>query len=49
MLKAFEALDEAGRQGLRNDLLALIGQMNRADDGTMVVPSEYLQVVMIRK
>ena len=49
MLKAFEALDETGRQGLRNDLLALIGRMNRADDGTMVVPSEYLQIVMVKK
>jgi ubiquinone/menaquinone biosynthesis C-methylase UbiE len=49
MLKAFEALDEAGRQGLRNDLLALIGRMNHADDGTMVVPSEYLEVVMVKK
>jgi hypothetical protein len=49
MLKAFEALNETGRQGLGNDLLALIGRMNRADDGTMVVPSEYLQVVMVKK
>ena len=49
MLKAFEALDETGRQGLRNDLMALIGRMNRADDGTMVVPSEYLQIVMVKK
>lgn len=48
-LKAFEALDQAGRQGLVNDLLALIGRMNRADDGTMVVPSEYLEVVVVKK
>jgi ubiquinone/menaquinone biosynthesis C-methylase UbiE len=47
--KAFEALDEAGRQGLGKDLLALIGQMNRAEDGTMVVPSEYLEVVIVKK
>ncbi len=49
MLKAFEALDETGRQGLENDLLALIGRMNCADDGTMVVPSEYLEIVMVKK
>jgi ubiquinone/menaquinone biosynthesis C-methylase UbiE len=49
ILKAFEALDETGRQGLGNELLALIGRMNRADDGTMVVPSEYLEVVMVKK
>ena len=49
MLKAFAALDAANQQGLRNDLLALIGNMNRADDGTMVVPSEYLEVVITRR
>jgi ubiquinone/menaquinone biosynthesis C-methylase UbiE len=48
MLKAFAALDEAGQQGLRRDLLALIGSMNRADDGSMVLPGEYLEVA-IRK
>ncbi len=48
-LKAFAALDEANQRGLRNDLLALIGRMNRAEDGTMVVPSEYLEVVIIKR
>ena len=49
MLKAFAALDAASQQGLRNDLLALIGQMNRAEDGTMVVPSEYLEIVITKR
>ena len=49
MLKAFAALDAANQQGLRNDLLALIGQMNRAEDGTMIVPSEYLELVITRR
>jgi ubiquinone/menaquinone biosynthesis C-methylase UbiE len=49
MLKAFAALDETNQQGLRNDLLALIRSMNRAKDGTMVVPSEYLEVVVVKK
>ena len=49
MLKAFAALDEVGQQGLKNDLLALIGGMNRAQDGTMVVPSKYLEVVIIKR
>jgi ubiquinone/menaquinone biosynthesis C-methylase UbiE len=49
MLKAFAALDAANQQGLRNDLLALIGQMNRAEDGTMVVPSEYLEIVITKR
>src|SRR5580692_6765826 len=49
MLKAFAALDPTNQQGLRNDLLALIGRMNRAEDGTMVVPSEYLEVVITKR
>ncbi len=48
MLKAFAALDEANQAGLKNDLHALIARMNKADDGTMVVPSEYLEVVITK-
>lgn len=47
-LKAFEALDKAGGQALRKDILSLIGHYNLATDGTMVVPSEYLEVVITR-
>jgi SAM-dependent methyltransferase len=49
MLKAFAALDEAGQDGLKGDLHALIARMNRASDGTMVVPSEYLEVVITKR
>jgi len=49
MLKAFAALDEHGQQHLAADLLALIARMNVADDGTMVVPSEYLEVVITKR
>ncbi|MDP1584084.1 MAG: class I SAM-dependent methyltransferase [Bradyrhizobium sp.] len=49
MLKAFAALDAANQQGLSADLLALIGRMNRAEDGTMIVPSEYLEIVITRR
>jgi len=49
MLKAFAALDIAKQKGLRDDVLALIGKMNKADDGTMVVPSEYLEVVITNR
>jgi SAM-dependent methyltransferase len=49
MLKAFAALDETNQQALRADLLALIGRMNRAQDGTMVVPSEYLELVITKR
>jgi SAM-dependent methyltransferase len=49
MLKAFSALDEAGGQRLHADLNALIDRLNRAKDGTMVVPGEYLEVVIVKK
>ena len=37
------------RRRSRRDLLALIARFNRAGDGTMVVPSEYLEVVVTRR
>ncbi|WP_309668439.1 class I SAM-dependent methyltransferase [Tabrizicola sp.] len=46
VLKAFAALDGAGQAKLEADLLALIGRFNRAEDGTMVVPGAYLEVVI---
>ena len=49
MLKAFAALDSGGQHDLARDLHALIGTMNKADDGTMVVPSEYLEAVIIKR
>lgn len=47
-LKALEALDAEAGQALRTDILALIDAHNRATDGTMVVPSEYLEIVITR-
>jgi ubiquinone/menaquinone biosynthesis C-methylase UbiE len=49
LLKTFAALDPARQAALRNDLLTLIGQFNRSGDGSMVVPSEYLEVVITRQ
>jgi hypothetical protein len=49
VLKAFTALDGDRRSDLQRDMLALIGTFNRAEDGTMVVPSEYLEVVITRR
>jgi ubiquinone/menaquinone biosynthesis C-methylase UbiE len=49
MLKAFAALDTANQQRLRDDILALVATMNRASDGTMVVPSEYLEIVIVKR
>jgi SAM-dependent methyltransferase len=49
MLKAFAALDAEKQNGLQADLLALVAQMNKAKDGTMVVRSEYLEVVVTKR
>jgi ubiquinone/menaquinone biosynthesis C-methylase UbiE len=47
--RAFASLDQQGQIGLRDDLHALIVRMNRATDGTMIVPSEYLEVVITKR
>ena len=49
VLKAFAALEPTKREELQDDLHALIGRMNRAGDGTMIVPSEYLEVVITKR
>ena len=49
VLKAFAALEPARQAALRDDLIALIGRFNRSGDGTMVVPGEYLEVVVTRR
>ena len=49
ILKTFAALDETKRKSLGSDLLTLVARLNKADDGTMVVPSEYLEVVIVKK
>ena len=49
ILKAFAALDPEARQGLEADLYALLDKFNAAEDGTLVLPSEYLEVVVTKK
>ena len=49
VLKAFAALDADRQDALERDLLALITTLNRAEDGTMVVASEYLEIVIARR
>ena len=49
VLKAFAALDTAKQQQLYDDLYALIVRMNRAGNGRMVVPSEYLEIVITKR
>jgi ubiquinone/menaquinone biosynthesis C-methylase UbiE len=49
LLKTFGALDPKGQTALTEDLFALIKRFNRSGDATMVVPSEYLEVVVTRR
>ncbi|MGB8578174.1 MAG: class I SAM-dependent methyltransferase [Pseudolabrys sp.] len=49
MLKAFSALEVPQQTRLEKDLYDLIARMNKAGDGTMVVPSEYLEVVITKR
>jgi ubiquinone/menaquinone biosynthesis C-methylase UbiE len=48
VLKTFAALQPEAQEALRKDLLWLISEFNRSGDETMVVPSEYLEVVITR-
>ncbi len=45
-LKAFAAIDAEAREALSADIYALLDKLNVADDGTLVIPSEYLEVVV---
>jgi SAM-dependent methyltransferase len=47
--KAFDSLDAERQSALASDLEALIESMNIADDGTMAVPSKYLEIVATRR
>lgn len=47
--KAFAALDTAGQQALERDIVALLHEMNTAGEGSLVVPGEYLEVVITRR
>jgi SAM-dependent methyltransferase len=47
--KAFGALDTEKQEALAADLIALCEKFNRATDGTLVAPSEYLEVVITCK
>ena len=46
MHKAFAALDAGKQESLAEDLLGLAQRFNRATDGSMVAPSEYLEAVI---
>ena len=46
LLKAFAALPPAQQSALEDDIKVLINRFNRSGDSSMVVPSEYLEVVV---
>lgn len=48
LLKAFAALDQQAQNTLANELVELIGRFNRSRDATMVVPSTYLEIVVVK-
>lgn len=48
-LKAWDALDDAGRTSFREQLVALAAGANRAGDGSLAVDSEYLEIVATRR
>ena len=48
-LKAFESLDPAGQEALAEDLKQLLEHWNTSGDATLIVPSEYLEVVAVRR
>jgi ubiquinone/menaquinone biosynthesis C-methylase UbiE len=49
VLKAFAALPEDKAQTLHDDLVSLLEHANRAGPGALVVPSEYIEVVVTRR
>jgi ubiquinone/menaquinone biosynthesis C-methylase UbiE len=49
VLKAFASLNPEARKALEKDLYALLDQHNVAKDGTLVLPSEYLEAVITKK
>jgi SAM-dependent methyltransferase len=46
--KAFAALDTAGQRALERDLVALLEELNVAGDASLVVPGEYLEIVVTK-
>ena len=48
MHKAFGALDAAGAASLERSITALLDELNVAGPGSLVVPSEYLEIVITK-
>lgn len=48
VVKAFAAIDPDAQRTLEADLYALIDEFNTAEDGTVVMPGDYLEVVVTK-
>lgn len=49
VLKAFEALKQEGRTELAEDILQLVNRFNASGDTTIVIPSEYLEIIITKR
>jgi ubiquinone/menaquinone biosynthesis C-methylase UbiE len=49
VVKAFAAIDPPAREAFEADLYALLDKFNVAEDGTLVIPSEYLEAVITKR
>ncbi|MGH6610084.1 MAG: SAM-dependent methyltransferase, partial [Burkholderiaceae bacterium] len=47
--KTFAALDATGKQALEHDIVALLEELNVAGTKSLIVPSEYLEVVITKR
>ena len=47
--KAFASLPDSGRTALERDIRALLDELNTAGSSSLVVPSEYLEIVVTRR
>jgi SAM-dependent methyltransferase len=47
--KAFAALDAAGQQALERDITALLEELNIAGASSLIVPGEYLEIVITKR
>lgn len=45
MVKVFDALDRVGQKALDSDLQKPLKSMNRGEDISLVIPTEYLEIV----
>ena len=49
ILKVFEMLNKEQRSALTKEIMELINNHNESGDDTMVVRSEYLEIVIVKK